>query len=95
MDESICAPGLIFLGADVQVFETLTNAPHAWCGRPVQLPWSERLRERSRALIGGVELGNQTEAPGGRCLVKLLGHVVQYTGQCANTSSSTESSADS
>ena len=44
-----------FVG-DTQVFEALSDAPFAWSRCPVKLAWRERLRERGRAVVGGVEL---------------------------------------
>src|SRR6266496_296356 len=53
----------VFPVGEVQVFEALANAPHARSRSPVELPRSKRFRERGRALVGGIELGNQTDAP--------------------------------
>ena len=61
----------------VQVFKALADAPLAWTWLPVKLVWSERLRQSGRARVGGVELGRQTETPGGRCFVNVRGHVPQ------------------
>ncbi len=67
----------VHLVGDVQVFEALANAPLARPRRPVELLWRQRLGERGCAFVGGVELGNQTQAPGRRYFVKLRGHVAQ------------------
>ena len=53
---------VLFVG-DTEVLEALANAPHTWSRRPVELPLSERHRERDCALVGGVELGSQTATP--------------------------------
>src|SRR4029077_14734260 len=61
----------IHLISDVQVLKTLADAPFVWATPPVDLLWRQRLGERDRAVVGGVELGSQTQAPGGRYFVKL------------------------
>jgi len=67
----------IHLVSDVKVFKALTNAPFVWATPPVELLWRQRLGERDCTVVGGVELGNQAQAPGGRYFVKLGGHVSQ------------------
>ncbi len=80
----MCEPGLIFLGArtrfildEVQVFKALANAPFVWTALPVELLRRQRLGECDGMVVGGVELGNQTQPPGGRYFVRLDGHVAQ------------------
>ena len=65
----------VHLVGNMQVFKALTDAPLAWTRLPVKLLWSQRLRDRRRALVGGVEYGNQTDAPGRGCFVRLRSHV--------------------
>ena len=60
----------IFFVGDAEMVEALANAPRTWTRRPVQLLERQRLRESDRALVGGIELGNQTVGPAGSCIVK-------------------------
>src|SRR6185503_17233663 len=66
-----------------QVLEALADTPQVWTRLPIQLLRRERLRECHRARVGVMELGNQTNAPGGRCLVERRGHVLRYRGAAA------------
>jgi hypothetical protein len=75
---------VLFVGY-AEVLEALANAPHTWSRRPVELPLSERHRERDCALVGGVELGSQTATPWG---TRFRNHVLRYNDNArqANTS---------
>src|ERR1700693_3429956 len=63
----------VHLVSDIQVFKALANAPFVWTKPPVELLWRQCLGERDCTVVGRVELGNQTQAPGWRHF-KLCGH---------------------
>ena len=70
--------GKVDVVGNTQVLEALSNAPLALTRLPVQLLRSERLHEGIRALVGGIELGNQTNAPGGRFSVSVHGRLFPF-----------------
>src|SRR5437764_3461308 len=72
-----------------KVLKALAHTPLGGTASPVELVGSEAMRDRGRALIGRIELGIQTEQPGGRGTADRVGHAGKIGDSAARSETGT------